>query len=105
MGWTGNSTANWEMGYFKTIPGNGWEMGRVKMGEHCAKLVKPKQSRGNLGSAWNLPCIQKGAVFRSHADVGALRSAFISYPCAFLNGPTSSTFCNARGFSRGSLQL
>ena len=41
MGWTGNSTANWEMGwemgYFKTIPGNGWEMGRVKMGEHwCA---------------------------------------------------------------------
>ena len=38
MGWTGNSTANWEMGwemgYFKTIPGNGWEMGRVKMGEH-----------------------------------------------------------------------
>ena len=41
MGWTGNSTANWEMGwemgYFKTIPGNGWEMGRVKMGEHCFK--------------------------------------------------------------------
>ena len=39
MGWTGNSSANWEMGwemgYFKTIPGNGWEMGRVKMGEHC----------------------------------------------------------------------
>ena len=39
MGWTGNSTANWEMGwemgYFKTIPGNGWEMGSVKMGEHC----------------------------------------------------------------------
>ena len=39
MGWTGNSTANWEMGwemgYFKTIPGNGWEIGRVKMGEHC----------------------------------------------------------------------
>ena len=35
MGWTGNCTANWEMewemGYFKTIPGNGWEMGRVKM--------------------------------------------------------------------------
>ena len=42
MGWTGNSTANWEMGwemgYFKTIPGNGWEMGRVKMGEHCLTL-------------------------------------------------------------------
>ena len=39
MGWTGNSTANWEMGwemgYFKTILGMGWEMGRVKMGEHC----------------------------------------------------------------------
>ena len=39
MGWTGNSTANWEMGwemgYFKTIPGNGWEMGRMKMDEHC----------------------------------------------------------------------
>ena len=38
MGCTGNSSANWEMGwemgYFKTIPGNGWEMGRVKMGEH-----------------------------------------------------------------------
>ena len=37
MGWTGNSSANWEMGwemgYFKTIPGKGWEMGRVKMGE------------------------------------------------------------------------
>ena len=34
MGWTGNSTANWEMGwemgYFKKIPGNGWEMGK-----HC----------------------------------------------------------------------
>ena len=42
MGWTGNSSANWEMGwemgYFKTIPGNGWEMGRVKMGEHCSNL-------------------------------------------------------------------
>ena len=38
MGWTVHSTVNWEigweMGYFKTIPGNGWEMGRVKMGEH-----------------------------------------------------------------------
>ena len=64
----------------------------------CAKLVKPKQSRGNLGSAWSLPCFQKGAVFRSHADVGALRSAFISYPCAFLKGPTSSTFAMLAGF-------
>ena len=27
-------TGKWEMGYFKTIPGMGWEMGRVKMGEH-----------------------------------------------------------------------
>ena len=39
MGSTRNSSAiwemGWEMGYFKTIPGNGWEMGRVKMGEHC----------------------------------------------------------------------
>ena len=38
MRWTGNNSANWEMGwemgYFKTIPGKGWEMGRVKMGEH-----------------------------------------------------------------------
>ena len=25
MGWSGNSTVNWEMGYFKIIPGN--EMG------------------------------------------------------------------------------
>ena len=43
MGWTGNSSANWEMGwemgYFKTIPGKGWEMGRVKMGEHCCPLT------------------------------------------------------------------
>ena len=43
MGWTGNGTANWEMrwemGYFKTIPGNGWEMGRVKMGEHCCSVA------------------------------------------------------------------
>ena len=43
MGWTGNSSANWEMGwemrYFKTISGKGWEMGRVKMGEHCCILA------------------------------------------------------------------
>ena len=43
MGWTGNSTANWEMGwemgYFKTIPGMGWEMGRVKMGEHWCQIA------------------------------------------------------------------
>ena len=48
MGWTGNNTANWEMGwemgYFKTIPGNGWEMGRVKMGEHWFGVVDCMQN-------------------------------------------------------------
>ena len=49
MGWTGNSTANWEMGYFKTIPGNGWEMGRVKMGEHCNNARDTDKLRVDLG--------------------------------------------------------
>ena len=52
MGWTGNSTANWEMGYFKTIPGNGWEMGRVKMGEHW--IIYSIFSRGNVRQLWKL---------------------------------------------------
>ena len=40
MGWTGNSSANWEMGWemgYLAIPGMGWEIGRVKMGEHWFK--------------------------------------------------------------------
>ena len=39
MGWTGNSSANWEMGYFNTITGMGWEMGRVKMAEHWSGAI------------------------------------------------------------------
>ena len=43
MGWTGNSSANWEMGYFKTIRGKGWEMGRVKMGEHWSMMTNSQK--------------------------------------------------------------
>ena len=39
MGWTGNSTANWEMG---------WEMGRVKMGEHCRTVLVIGESHETL---------------------------------------------------------
>ena len=52
MGWTGNSSANWEMGwemgYFKTISGKGWEMGRVKMGEHWAGVENVFSVAGHL---------------------------------------------------------